>query len=247
MKNFEGKTVVVTGGSRGIGRAAAELFAEQGAKVIILASSKASSKDVLDSISASGGDARAFSVDVSSLSEVEAVGKEIFEAYGKVDILVNNAGITADSSLKKMTEEQFDRVIAVNLKGAFNCTKVFGLHMAQNGGGSVTNVSSVVAHYGNFGQTNYVASKTGLIGMTKTWARELGPKGVRVNAVAPGFVETDMIKSVPKATIEALQSQVPLKRFAKAKDIASTYLFLASAAASYINGAVINVDGGLVL
>jgi len=241
------KVAVITGGSRGLGKATADLFSAEGAVAIILDINDALGEEAANDIVSKGGKAKYYNADVSSMESIEKVGAQIFKEFGKVDVLVNNAGITADSSLKKMTPEQFDRVIAVNLRGPFNCTKVFGLHMAANKSGSIVNTSSIVAHFGNFGQTNYVASKSGLIGMTKTWAKELGPKGVRVNAVAPGFSETEMIQSVPQEILEKLKAQIPLKRFATPRDIANAYLFLASDDSSYINSAVINVDGGHVL
>lgn len=247
MMQFENKVVVVTGGSRGIGKAAAILFAAEGASVIILSVNEGVAKDTVAEIESGGGKASFMKVDVANLKMVQAVGEEIMAKYSEVDVLVNNAGITKDSSLKNMTEEQFDSVISINLKGVFNCCKVFGLYMATRGRGVIINVSSIVVHYGNFGQTNYVASKAGVIGMTKTMARELGPKGVRVNAIAPGFVETEMLNKVPIHILNEIKDQIPLKRLADPEEIAATYLFLASDDAAYINGAVLNVDGGLVI
>lgn len=241
------KICVVTGGGQGIGKATAILFAKEGAHVAILERDAESGKRAATEISDFGNKANFYETDVTSLQAVESAAKQIQNDFGDVDVLVNNAGITADKSLKKMSESDFDSVIAVNLKGVFNCTKVFGIMMAEKGAGSIISASSVVAHYGNFGQTNYVATKAAVIGMTKTWARELAPKGVRVNAVAPGFIETDMIKSVPEDVLQSLSQQVPLKRLGKAEDVAAVYLFLASEDAAYVNGAVINVDGGLVL
>lgn len=246
MKRLEDKVCVVTGAGQGIGEGIAKLYATEGAKVAVLELNRDSGQGVADAIVDSGGIAKFYEVDVSSLSGVESMAAKIVDELGEVDVLVNNAGITADRSLKKMTEEDFDRVIAVNLKGVFNCTKVFGTLMAERGRGSIISASSVVAHYGNFGQTNYVAAKAGVIGMTKVWARELGPKGVRVNAIAPGFVETDMIATVPEEVLESLRGQIPLKRFGSVDEIAAVYLFFASEESAYINGAVLNVDGGLV-
>jgi 3-oxoacyl-[acyl-carrier protein] reductase len=247
MARFDDTTVIVTGGSRGIGKATAALFALEGANVMILDVMEDVGRETVNEIASTGGKACFMKVDVCDQSSLQKALDKAIEEYGKVDVLINNAGITADSSLKKMTEEQFDKVIAVNLKGVFNCTKIFGMHMAQNGKGAIINASSIVAHYGNFGQTNYVATKTGVIGMTKVWARELGPKGVRVNAIAPGFIETDMIKTVPEEILDKLRAQVPLKRLGKPEDIANAYLFLASGEAAYINGTVLNVDGALVI
>jgi len=166
--------------------------------------------------------------------------------FGRVDILVNNAGITLDATLLKMTEEQWDRVIAVNLKGVFNCTRAFAPLMVEQGYGRVINVSSVVALYGNFGQTNYVAAKAGVIGMTRVWARELGRKGVTVNAVAPGFIETEMTRNLPEKVLEQIIQRTPLGRMGKPAEVAAAVLFLASDEASYVNGAVLSVDGGMV-
>jgi 3-oxoacyl-[acyl-carrier protein] reductase len=167
--------------------------------------------------------------------------------FGKIDILINNAGILRDATLLKMTEEQFDSVLDVNLKGVFNCTKAVAPFMIERGYGRIVQASSVVALYGNFGQTNYVASKSGIIGMTKVWARELGRKGITVNAVAPGFIATEMIESIPENIINAMKEKVPANRFGTVEDVANVYLFLASDEASFVNGAVISVDGGAVI
>ena len=167
--------------------------------------------------------------------------------WGRIDALVNNAGILADSQLKKMTEEQFDRVIDVNLKGTYNCTRAVVDIMLAQGGGTITNASSIVGLYGNFGQTNYAATKFGVIGMVKTWARELGRKGVRANAICPGVVETPILKSMPEKVIKMIEDKVPLGRLGKPEEIANTYAWLASDEASYINGAVIEVSGGVVI
>ena len=173
--------------------------------------------------------------------------KEVSNNFNQLDILVNNAGILADSTLKKMEEEDFERIVNVNLKGVFLCTKYAAEIMQEQGFGVILNASSVVAHYGNFGQTNYVASKTGVIGMTRVWARELGRLGIRVNAVAPGFINTEMTAQMPEKIVRLMGEKVPLKRWGKASEVASVYCFLASDMASYINGAVINVDGGVVV
>jgi 3-oxoacyl-[acyl-carrier protein] reductase len=169
------------------------------------------------------------------------------EKYGKVDVLVNNAGITADATLAKMTEEQWDRVININLKGVFNCTQAVIPHMVQQGAGRVLTASSVVGIYGNFGQTNYAATKWGVIGMTKTWAKELGAKGLRFNAVAPGFIATEMVAKMPEKVVTMLKEKAPVKRLGTVEDVAACYLFLASDEADFINGAVLSVDGGVTL
>ncbi|RPI96722.1 MAG: SDR family oxidoreductase, partial [Chloroflexi bacterium] len=167
--------------------------------------------------------------------------------YGKIDILCNNAGITRDARLVKMTEEQFDTVIDVNLKGVFNLTQAVAPHMVEQNYGRIISTSSIVGLYGNFGQTNYVAAKAGVIGMTRVWARELGPKGITANVVAPGFIATDMIKTVPQEVLDRFTSMTPVRRLGEPEDIANAYLFLASDEASFVNGAVLSVDGGLVL
>jgi 3-oxoacyl-[acyl-carrier protein] reductase len=198
-------------------------------------------------IGADGGNVEFMKVNTAKFEEVEKAAKNVFEKFGKIDILVNNAGITRDSTLKKMTSEQWQQVIDVNLTGVFNCTKCVVEYMLDKGFGRIINTSSVVALYGNFGQTNYVAAKAGLIGMTKTWAKELGRKGINVNAVAPGFIATEMVMQMPENVLDAMKSKVPVGRLGKPEEIAATYLFLASDDAAYINGAVISVDGGITL
>jgi 3-oxoacyl-[acyl-carrier protein] reductase len=180
------------------------------------------------------------------LAAVKASAEQVNQDFGSIDILVNNAGITRDASLKKMTEQQWQQVIDVNLTGVFNCTKAIYPFMAEKGTGRILNAASVVAHNGNFGQTNYVAAKAGVIGMTKVWAREFGRKGITVNAVAPGFINTEMVETVPAAILEGMASKTPLGRLGEAEDIANAYLFLASDEAAFITGVVLNVDGGLV-
>jgi 3-oxoacyl-[acyl-carrier protein] reductase len=176
---------------------------------------------------------------------VDAVVAEVLARHGRIDVLVNNAGITQDARLQKMSLEQFDRVIDVNLRGVFHCAQAVADAMVRQGQGVILNASSVVGLYGNFGQTNYAASKFGVIGFTKTWARELGPKGIRVNAVAPGFIETPILGSVPDKVLSELRARVPLQRLGRPEEIASVYAFLASEDASYVNGAVIEVSGGM--
>ena len=193
-----------------------------------------------------GEQAKFYKVNTTDFEAVIAAANQIKEDFGSIDILINNAGITRDASLKKMTHEQWDQVIDVNLTGVFNCTKAVYPHMAENGWGRILNAASVVAHYGNFGQTNYVAAKAGVIGMTKTWAREFGRKGITVNAVAPGFIQTDMVKTVPEEVLKGMASRTALVRLGEPNDIANAYLFLASDEAKFITGTCLNVDGGLV-
>jgi len=247
MGRLDGKVALITGGARGIGRTTALLFAQEGAKVAICDVDKVSGKETVQEIEGQGAEALFVPADVSRMNDVEAVVHEIRERWGRIDVLINNAGILRDATLLKMTEEDFNAVIDVNLKGVFHATQAVAPLMVEQGSGSIVNVSSVVALYGNFGQTNYVAAKAGILGMTKVWARELGRKGVRVNAVCPGFVETEMIRSVPPEVLERVRERIPLGRFASPEEIARVYLFLASDESSYVNVAVISVDGGMVV
>ncbi|PEN12259.1 3-oxoacyl-ACP reductase [Longibacter salinarum] len=247
QQRLHGRTAIITGASQGIGRATARLFAEEGANVVVADVNAEAGTAVVESIQADGGTASFVAVDVTDSEQVQAMVDHAVEQYGGVDILVNNAGITRDATLKKMSEEAFDQVVDVNLKGVFNTTKTARPHLAESDHGRVLNAASVVGLYGNFGQTNYVATKSGVIGMTKTWAREFGRDGVTVNAVAPGFIETPMVDTVPEKVLDQLKGRTPLGRLGTAEDIANAYLFLASDDASFITGAVLSVDGGLVL
>lgn len=247
MKRLEGKVALITGAGRGIGLATAEKFAAEGAIVVIGELSVENGNSAAEAINKTGGTAEFIKLDVSNSESVNNCFSIIQNKYGKLDILVNNAGILADSTLKKLDESLFEKVIDINLKGVYLCGKAAADLMAEAGSGVILNASSVVAHYGNFGQTNYVAAKSGVIGMTKVWARELGKSGIRVNAVAPGFISTDMIAGLPEKVMNMMADKVPLKRMGKPEDIANAYCFLASDEASYINGAVINVDGGVVV
>lgn len=239
-----GKISIITGAARGIGLATALKFTQEGAVVIVCDMDQAGVDQALARIRADKGEALGFVVDVTKPATIRAMVDAVMQKYGRVDVLVNNAGIVQDAQLLKMSEVQFDKVIDVNLKGTYNCAKAVADIMVQQGAGVILNASSVVGLYGNFGQTNYAASKFGVIGMVKTWARELGRKGVRANAVCPGFVETTILESIPEKVIEAIKSRVPLGRLAKPEEIASVYAFLASDEASYVNGAVIEVGGG---
>ncbi|NOZ75638.1 MAG: 3-oxoacyl-ACP reductase FabG [FCB group bacterium] len=247
MKRLKNKIAVITGAGRGIGRATAIKFAREGAQVVIAEYDTGSGKATESEILRKGQSAEFIAVDVSDESSVNHLFDDIGNRYGRVDVLVNNAGILQDSTLKKLEPEQFDRVISVNLRGVYLCTRRAGDLMREQGSGVILNASSVVAHYGNFGQTNYVAAKAGVIGMTKVWARELGKDGIRVNAVAPGFIATDMTAGIPEKILTMMAEKVPLKRMGDPEDIANAYCFLASDEARYINGAVLNVDGGVVV
>ena len=244
---LEGKTAIVTGGANGIGKKTAEIFAEEGAKVVIADFDVESGQKAADEINEKFGNALFVEVDVSDIESSKNLIDKTVEEFGKLDVLVNNAGITADGFLTKMDEKQWDRVIDINLKGVFNCSKFAAEHMMENGEGVILNASSVVGLYGNIGQTNYAATKFGVIGLTKTWAKELAPKGVRVNAVAPGYTNTAMMETVPQKVLDSLINKTPVKRLGEVEDIANAYLFLASDEASFINGTILNVDGGLVI
>lgn len=247
MKKLENKIAVITGGADGIGKATALRFAAEGATTIIWDMNIEKGNETVSEIVATGGRAIFMKVNTASYAEVEAATKQSVELYGKIEILINNAGITRDSSLKKMTPEIWQQVIDVNLTGVFNCCKCVSDNMVEHGWGRIINASSVVALYGNFGQTNYVATKAGLIGMTKTLAKELGKKGITVNAVAPGFIATEMVKKMPADVLKSMEEKVPLKRLGLPEEIAATYAFLSSDDAAYINGTVISVDGGITI
>ncbi|MFP4469578.1 MAG: 3-oxoacyl-ACP reductase FabG [Bacteroidota bacterium] len=247
MKRFEGKIAVVTGGADGIGKATAVKFAAEGAIAVIWDIQEEKGRSALEEIEAAGGKAAFYKVDTTDVKAIENAVEDIVKKFGTIDILINNAGITKDASFKKMTHEQWQQVIDVNLTGVFNCTKAVSGVMLENGFGKIVNASSVVGVYGNFGQTNYVATKAGIIGMTKTWAREFGRKGINVNAVAPGFTMTEMVALMPGEVLDSMKTKVPLNRLATPGEIADAYLFLCSDQASYINGHTLNVDGGMTV
>ena len=239
------KVVIVTGAAAGIGRGTAERFAAEGCRV--------AAWDVNEAPESAGVFQK---VDVANADEVKAAVAEVVERWGGVHVLVNNAGIVRDAQLVKwkdgqavsqMTDEAWDAVIGVNLKGVFNCTRAVAPRMIAGGGGAILNASSVACLNGNFGQTNYVATKAGVIGMTKTWARELGRYGIRVNAVAPGFVKTEIINAMPEKVLEGMVAHTPMGRIGDVEDIAEAYLWLASDAATWVTGTTISVDGGLVI
>ncbi|MBU3110545.1 3-oxoacyl-[acyl-carrier-protein] reductase [Clostridium lacusfryxellense] len=245
---LKGKTAVVTGASRGIGRAIAIKFAKLGANVVVnYRKSEDAVKDVVKEIEALGVKALAVQADISSYSDVESMMKKCIVEFGSLDILVNNAGITKDGLIMRMKEEDFDNVIDVNLKGAFNCTRHVSSIMLKQRSGRIINISSVTGVTGNAGQVNYSSAKAGIIGMTKSVAREFASRGVTCNAVAPGYIQTDMTDAVPEKAKEAMMSSIPLKRLGTPEDVANVVAFLASEEASYITGQVINVDGGMVM
>ncbi len=242
------KVVVVTGASRGIGRAIAYLFGEKGATVIVnYNGSKEKAEEVVGAIEGSGGRAEAMACDVSDYGRTEAFISQIIEKYGRIDVLVNNAGVVKDGLLLKMTEEDFDRVVQVNLKGSFNCIKHVTKHMLKQRSGRIVNISSISGVMGNAGQVNYSASKAGVIGLTKATARELAPRGITVNAVAPGFIETEMTEGLSDKVKETMVGQIPLKGFGHVEDVAAAVLYLASDEAGYVTGQVLQVDGGMAM
>jgi 3-oxoacyl-[acyl-carrier protein] reductase len=237
------KVAIITGAAKGIGFSTAQRFAQEGA-IVILA-------DVnLESVKAAAAQiphAQAYAMNVTDRASIQAAVDQVMQKHGRIDILINNAGITQDARLVKMTEAQFDAVIDVNLKGVFNCAQLIVPHMLEAGSGSIVNASSVVGIYGNFGQTNYSATKFGVIGFTKTWARELGPKGIRVNAICPGFIATEMVKAMPENILQDIERRSWLGRLGTPEEIANVYLFLASHEASFVNGVALEVSGGISL
>jgi len=247
MKRLEGKVAVITGGAQGIGKAAVELFASEGCSVAIWDMASEQGLELSEQLNQQGYKTIFQKVNVAAYSEVSQATYTTLENFGKIDILINNAGITKDATIAKMTPDQWAAVIAVNLTGVFNCCSVITPNMVEHGFGRVINTSSVVGLYGNFGQTNYAATKAGVIGITKTLAKELGKKGITVNAVAPGFIETEMVKAMPEKVIAMMEEKTPVKRLGKPIEIAYSYLFLASDEAAYINGTVLSVDGGVTL
>jgi len=244
---LQGKVAIITGAAQGIGLATSLRFAEENAEIVLCDIDEGAGRlaeTAVKKISPSSYFAR---LDVTNRRAVDSLVRQVQDQFKHVDILINNAGITADAQFLKMTEEQWDRVVDVNLKGVFNCTQAVVPVMVQQGRGKIVSAASMAGLYGNFGQTNYAATKAGVIGMSRVWARELGPKGICVNAVAPGFIDTEMTRKVPEKIRAIVTQKTPLGRLGTPRDVANTYLFLASDESDFINGAVISVDGGLVI
>lgn len=241
------KVAIITGGANGIGLAACERFAEEGAHVIMADFDETAGNEHESLFRTKGLDVTFLQVDVVDRQSVAHVVEETIKKYGKIDVLINNAGITKDATLLKMEPEQFQGVLDVNVTGVFNCTQTIVPHMLENGSGKIINTSSVSGVYGNFGQTNYAATKAAVVGMTKTWAKEFGRKGINVNAVAPGFTATAMVAKMPEKVIDQMKSVVSLERLGKPSDIANAYLFLASDESDYVHGHVLHVDGGIMM
>ena len=247
MSRFQGKVVVITGGASGIGKAAVEKFTREGAAVAIWDVNEIQGKELELLILNEGFAVKYSKVNTARYEDVERATHDVIKQFGKIDVLINNAGITRDASLQKMTIENWQQVIDVNLTGVFNCTKAVSGYMISNNSGTIINTSSIVGLYGNYGQSNYAAAKSGIMGLTKTWARELGKHNITVNAVAPGFIATDMINTIPSKVIDAMKEKVPLRKLGTPDDVANVYAFLASKDAAFISGAVISVDGGLTI
>lgn len=250
---LEDKVALITGGAAGIGKATAQRFIQEGALVVICDVNESGGRETEIEL---GENCSFFAVDVANRQEVQMWVDEVIADFGRIDILINNAGILRDATLvkvkdgdlvKQMAEEAFDSVISINLKGAFNCTQAVAPQMIRQKAGVILNATSVVALDGNFGQTNYIAAKAGLVGMTKVWARELGRYNIRVNAVAPGMILTEMLLSMPEDVLESFKQKPPIKRLGTPEEVANLYLFLASDEASYISGEVVRIDGGLVI
>lgn len=241
---LENKVAIITGGAGGIGLAAVKRFLEEGAKVAIVDYDKQQGEKIEAEL---GENVAFFAVDVSKLADVKEMVQQVVGRFGKIDILINNAGITRDATLVKMSEEDFEKVIQINLNGVYYCTQAVAPHMIAQGSGKIISTSSVSGVYGNFGQTNYAATKAAIIGMTKTWAKELGRKGINVNAVAPGFTATPMVEKMPEKVLQQMEGITSLQRLGKPEDIANAYLYLASDESSYITGHVLQVDGGIMM
>lgn len=243
---LEGKIAIITGAANGLGLEAARLFLREGAKVALVDYDLTTGEQRTAELQAEG-EAAFYQVDVANQEKVVEMVSMVKERFGKIDILINNAGITKDNMLLKMSGEDFQKVMDVNVNGVFNCTQAVVPHMLENGKGKIINTSSVSGVYGNVGQTNYAASKAAVVGMTKSWAKEFGRKNINVNAVAPGFVDTNMVATVPEKVIQGLLQVIPMQRLGKPSDIANAYLYLASDESDYVNGTVLHVDGGIMM
>ncbi len=244
-KRLLNKVAIITGGARGIGKATAQKMLEEGAHIAIWDVDQRAGKKSVSTWTDAGYNCRFYKVNTVDFDTVMKATKQVMEDFGQIDILINNAGITRDASMKKMTHEQWQQVLDVNLTGVFNCTKAVSPLMVEQCSGRIINASSIVGIKGNFGQTNYVASKAGIIGMTKTWAKEFGRYNVTVNAIAPGFIETEMVQTIPQHLKDIMVANTPLGRMGSVDDIANGYVFLASEEASFITGIVLNINGGL--
>lgn len=242
---LEGKVAIVTGSARGLGKAIVARLAKEGAKVVVTDLDQAGCDAVVDDIKAAGGDAMAVACNVTDRSAVQALAASTLERFGKIDILVNNAGITKDATLKKMTDDQWDAVINVNLKSVFICTQEISKYMVEQKSGRVISMSSLAGVEGNFGQTNYSASKAGVIGMTKTWSKELGKNNVTANVIAPGFMNTEMTKTIPQNIVDQMLSRIPVGRMGEPEEIAAAVVYLASDEAGFVNGVTLNINGGM--
>ena len=247
MKRLKDKVVIITGGANGIGKESAMKLASEGAKVLIWDIDEESCKATVESITAKGWSSDYSIVNTTSPETVSQAATEAHEKYKRIDVLINNAGITRDATIKKMSHKEWTDVLDINLTGEFNCTKAIIPFMIEQESGRIINTSSVVGLYGNFGQANYSATKSGLIGMTKTLAKELGKYNITVNAVAPGFIATDMIKTIPEKVIKMMEDKTPLRRLGKPEDIANAYTFLSSDEASFVSGTVLSVDGAVTI
>lgn len=247
MNRLEQNVAIITGGVNGIGKATVLRFIGEGARVAIWDIQEEAGEQLAASLRAEGAEARFYKVNTSQYDMVSAATDAVISDFGQIDILVNNAGITRDATLRNMTPEQWQSVIDVNLTGVFNCTKAVSSYMITRNYGRILNAASVVGIYGNFGQTNYTAAKAGVIGMTKVWAKELGKKGITVNAVAPGFIHTEMMDAIPADVLNGFCQKTPVGRLGKVEEVAALYAFLASHEAAFITGATISIDGGITL
>ena len=244
---LKNKVSIITGSARGIGQATAFKFAREGGKVVVCDLTPELIEETVAAIRTAGGEAIGCIVDVRDMQSIRRMVDEVLSTFGRIDVLVNNAGIVKDAQLKNMTEDQFDLVVEINLKGVYNCTRAVVETMLAQQSGVIISTSSVVGLYGNFGQTNYAATKGAVISMTKTWAKELGRKGIRANAICPGFIGTTILNSMPDRVLRAMEERVPMGRLGRPEEIADAFAFLASDEASYINGAILEVGGGVTL